>query len=296
MQVLTEKDIGPDKEPRVREVELNISMTDGFRMFCRQWRSSGEARRVIVCIPGTGGDAEFFRPIGIELAREGNGVYALDLRGFGNSVEKGLKRGDTSNFERHLQDLEEAVQHVSQAHSRKVFMFGHSHGCAYALWFAAHHPDLIDGLVMAAPPVAATSKVHRRYYLMFVLLLIFAPKTMYSFGQIEPEELANNPLIARKLSIRWLYGSKRYLLDKLIRNASQFQKPTLIIQGDADTSTLPEGAEALLKLLGAEDKSIHLFPNADHFLYGALFPTLDHGDPEKKRQVSSVVNNWLHTH
>ena len=175
-------------------------------------------------------------------------------------------------------------------------MFGHSHGCAYTLWFAANHPDLIDGLVLAAPPVAATSKVRRRYFLMFALLLIFAPKTMYSFGQSEPKELAKNPLIARKLSIRWLYGSKKYLLNTLFQNASQIRKPTLIIQGDADTTTLPEGAKTLLKSLGSKEKLIHLFPKADHFLYGALFPTLDYGDPEKKKQVANVVNEWLNIH
>ncbi len=277
----------------MQEVELNIPMTDAFHMFCRQWKSSGEAKRAIVCIPGTGGDAEFFRPIGTDLAGGGNEVYALDLRGFGNSVEKGLQRGDTSNFKRHLQDLEEAVRYITTAHSRKVFLFGHSHGCAYSLWLAANHPDLIDGLVLAAPPIAATSKVHRRYYLMFVLLLIFAPKTMHTFGQNEPKGLANNPLVARKLSIRWLYGSKRYLLDKLFQNASRIRKPTLIVQGGADKSTLPEGAERLLKLLKSEDKSIRLFPEAGHFLHGALFPTLYRGDPEKKREVVGVVSSWV---
>jgi len=284
----------------VQEVELIIPMTDGFHMFCRQWTSSGEAKRAVVCIPGTGGDAEFFRPIGTDLAARGNEVYALDLRGFGNSVETGLQRGDTSNFKRHLQDLEEAVRFIGTVQSKKVFMFGHSHGCTYALWLAANYPNLIDGLVLAAPPFAATSKVHRREFLKFALLLIFAPKTMYSFGQDRAERgsegLANNPLIAKSLSIRWLFGSKKYLLDKLFQNASQIQKPTLIIQGDLDTSTLPEGAQTLFDLLRVNDKSIHLFPNANHFLYGALSPTLDCGDPEKKLEVARVVSNWLNLH
>src|SRR5690348_10124932 len=107
----------------VQELDLNIPITDGFCMSCRQWKSSGEARRVIVCIPGTSGNAEFFRPIGIDLVAEGNEVYSLDLRGFGNSVEIGLQRGDTSNFKRHLQDLEDAVRYIQTAHSKKVFMF-----------------------------------------------------------------------------------------------------------------------------------------------------------------------------
>ncbi len=278
---------------RAQEIELTIPMIDGFRLFCRRWTSRSDPKRAIVCIPGSSGDAEFFRPIGAELAADESEVYALDLRGFGNSVENGLQRGDTSNFRRHLQDIEEAVQYIRQTHKGKLFMFGHSHGCAYVLWFASNYPGLVDGLVLAAPPIAATSKVHRRDFLMFALLLIFAPKTMYTFGQNEPKGLANNPLVARKLSIRWLYGSKRYLLDKLFQNASRIQKPTLIVQGGADKSTLPEGAERLLKLLKSEDKSIRLFPEAGHFLHGALFPTLYRGDPEKKREVVGVVSSWV---
>ena len=278
----------------VQEIELSISMTDGFHLFCRRWtKSSSGSKRIIVCLPGTGGDAQFFRAIGFKLAACGNEVYALDLRGFGMSVEKNLQRGDTSSFKRHLQDIEEAVRYIRRTHEGKLFMFGHSHGCAYVLWFASNYPSLTDGLVLAAPPIMATSKVRRREFVMFVFLLIFAPKTMYSFGQTELEELANNPLIARRLSIRWLYGSKKYLLDTLPRNASLVHKPTLILQGDADTSALPEGAQKLLGLLGTEDKSVHLFPRADHFLYGALFPFLDYGDPQKKGQVAKTISQWL---
>ena len=278
----------------VQESELKIPMTDGFGLYSRRWTvSTRDSKRTIVCLPGTGGDAQFFRPIASDLAGRGSDVYALDLRGFGKSVEKNLQRGDTSSFKRHLQDIEEAVRYIRRMHDGKVFMFGHSHGCAYVLWFGANHPSLTDGLVFAAPPLVATSKVHRREFLMFVVLLILRPKTMYSFGQDELEELAKDPLIARKLSIRWLYGSKKYLLDPLSQNAAGIQKPALILQGDADTSALPQGAQKLLGLLGSEDKTIHMFPSADHFLYGALFPVPGHGDHERMREVANVVGNWL---
>jgi len=278
----------------VLESELRIPMSDGFHLFCRRWtNSSSDSKRIIVCLPGTGGDAQFFRPIGNELAAYENDVYALDLRGFGNSVEKDLQRGDTSSFKRHLQDIEEAVRYICRAQEGKLFMFGHSHGCAYVLWFASNHPSLTDGLVLAAPPLEATSKVHRREFMMFVFLLIFAPKTMYSFGQNELPELANDPLIARKLSIRWLYGSKKYLLDTLSQNASRILRPTLILQGDADTSTLPNGAQKLLGLLGSADKSVHMFPRADHFLYGALFPVPGYSDSEKRSEVAKTIAQWL---
>jgi len=270
-------------------------MTDGFRLSSRHWKTSDDAKRAILCIPGTGGNCEFFRPIGRDLSGEGNDVYGLDLRGFGDSVEAGLQRGDTRSFPRQLRDLDEVIHSLHQAHE-KVFMFGHSHGCAYTLWYATNHPDALDGVILASPPVFATSKVRRSEYLKFALALIFTPKMMYSFGEEEIEELASNPLIARRVSIRWLYGSKKYLLDPLFRNASIIRKPVLIIQGDADTNTLSEGAQRLYATLKVEDKSIQIFPGADHFLYGALFPSFAYGDARKKRDVSDAVATWLINH
>src|SRR5713101_4595341 len=129
---------------------------------------------------------------------------------------------------------------------------------------------------------------------MFALSLIFRPKTMYSFGKPDgPEELTSNPLMARRLSIRWLYGSKKYLLSPLLQNAAKFQKPALIVQGDEDIVTLSEGAKTLFETLRSSEKSIKTFPSTDHFLYGALFPSLSYGDPMKKREVSDFVGRWL---
>jgi alpha-beta hydrolase superfamily lysophospholipase len=279
-----------------QELSEQIPMTDGFSISCRHWPSRGVTNRTIIGIPGTSGNAEFFRPIGIELAAQGNEVYAADLRGFGNSVEKGLERGDTHNFKRHLKDLDEIVQHIRLNHTGKLFMFGHSHGCAYTLWYAANHPDKLDGIILAAPPVtvSAGSKVPRSQYLMFALLLVFRPKTMYSFGKPDgPEELISNPLMAQRLSIRWLYGSKTNLVGPLLQNAARIQRPVLIVQGGEDTVALSEGAKTLFDTLGSNEKSIETFPSTDHFLYGALFPSLNYGDPIKKREVSGIVGRWL---
>ncbi len=274
----------------------HLTMSDGFLIFCRHWSASNETKRALVCIPGTGGNSEFFNPIGSALADEGTDVYGIDLRGFGNSVEQGLPRGDTSNFKRHLQDIDEIVQQIRGSAHRKVFMLGHSHGCAYTLWYAANHPHALDGIILASPPILATSKVHRSEYLKFALALIFKPKMMYSFSEEEIAELANNPLIARSVSIRWLYGSKKYLLDPLLKSAAQIQKPALILQGEADTNTLPEGARKLNEALGTKDKTIKIFPNADHFLYGAIFPSSSYGDPAKKQEVANEVNMWFRAH
>jgi len=164
----------------VEEFQERFKMSDGFDLFYRRWKAIGEVERSVICIHGIGCHSEFFRVMGQDLAADGAEVCALDLRGFGNSKEETLPRGDTSDFKRHLEDVKEVVDFVRKSHpGKKVYMFGHSLGGCYALWYAADHPDSLDGIILAAPAVVLGPKISRRDYIRFLFLLLFAPKTMY---------------------------------------------------------------------------------------------------------------------
>jgi len=288
----------------VEEVQDHFKMSDGFNLFCRHWKAVGKAKKSIVCVHGNGCHSEFFRPIGENLAANGVEVYSLDLRGFGNSKEEGLPRGDTRDFKRHMQDLDEAVGFVRKTHQgQKVYMFGHCLGACYALWYAANHPDSLDGVILAAPAIESGLRVPRRFYIKLPFLL-FAPKTVIDMCEAWPQSLKESeegkiwrqdPLCTTRVSWRWLGGTKT-LRDKALRNASQINKPTLIIQGEADDLAFPSGAKRLFESLAAEDKSLQTFPDADHWFYHAIFlkVTAKH-DPEKREQVFSTVKDWLKT-
>jgi hypothetical protein len=78
-------------------------MSDGFGIFYRSWRSQEKAKRVLLGLHGAGGHSGGFVFLGNRLAEDqGTDVYAVDRRGFGNSVEKGFERGNVSNFKRYI--------------------------------------------------------------------------------------------------------------------------------------------------------------------------------------------------
>ncbi len=121
-------------------VEQNFIIPDGFKIFYRKWDAVNTTERVVLCLHGIESHSGEFNFIGNELAQIGTQVYAFDRRGFGNSVEEKLLRGDTSNFNRHLEDINDIVKIVRTNHpGKKLFLLGHSIGCAYALWFSAHY-------------------------------------------------------------------------------------------------------------------------------------------------------------
>lgn len=278
------------------EVAHPFAMSDGFQLFCRRWKLSSVPKGAILCIHGTGENSEFFRPVAEDLAVAGYELYAIDLRGFGLSTETGLSRGDTRSFKRQLEDLVEVIGQIHMQ-NRPLFLLGHSHGCAYILWCAANHPEHVRGIILAAPPVESTSKVEKNKYLKFALLLLFRPKTMYTFADVrrqtsDPRIPPDSP-VARSVSIRWLYGTKKLLNDPLFEHAERTKLPSLILQGNQDTVTLPSGARRLLERLGTTDKDAQFFEGADHFLYDEFVPTrVDRSEPGQGQLVDVLVR-WL---
>ena len=289
------------------EIQDQFKMTDGFNLFYRCWEAGAEAERIVVGIHSGGGHSGDFRVVGPQLASDGNQVYALDLRGFGNSLEKGLPRGDTSNFERHLQDMDDTIGCVKRKHpNKKVYVLGYSMGGCYALWHAAHYPNSLDGLVLVAPAITVRVLSTRKTAVQLFLANLFAPRGMldsrkssYSEGK-DPEVLKlqlQDKLLAWELSHRYLANMRRILMDRAFENASHIQKPTLILQGEADVTALPEGAKRLYESLKAEDKSIQTFPEADHKFYDLFssIPLRAKHDPAKIAHLFSVLRVWLKT-
>jgi len=292
----------------VEEIQDHFEMTDGFNLFYRCWRASAEIERVVIGIHGGGDHSGDFKVIGPQLASDGNQVYAFDLRGFGNSREEGLPRGDTTDFKRHLQDIDEVIGHIQRNHpGKKIYVFGYSMGGCYALWYAAKYPDSLDGLVLVAPAIVVRTLSTRKTSIELFFANLFAPRRMYDpykSSYVEGRDLEDieimlqDPLGASKLSFGYLANIRKTLMDRALENASHIQKPTLILQGEADVSALPHGAKLLYESLRAKDKSIQTFPDANHWFYDTFSRAMPRAkyDPAKREHLFSVVRDWLRTH
>jgi alpha-beta hydrolase superfamily lysophospholipase len=281
-------------------------MTDGFNLFYRCWKVGGEIERVVVCIHGGGDHSGQFRVIGPQLASDGNQVYAFDLRGFGNSQEERLPRGDTRDFKRHLQDIDDTIRHVRKNHpDKKVYVLTISLGGNYALWYAARYPDSIDGLVLFAPGIIVRALSTRKAAIQLSFANLFMPRGMLDISRYaegsDPEVIKlylQDPLETFKFSYRYLANIRKTLVGRALENASHIEKPTLILQGEADVTALSHGAKRLYESLKAEDKSIQTFPEVTHGFYGIFgpFPLRAKHDPIKIEQLFSVIKDWLKKH
>jgi alpha-beta hydrolase superfamily lysophospholipase len=85
-------------------------------------------------------------------------------------------------------------------------------------------------------------------------------------------------------------------VEKALENASRIDKPTLILQGEADDVALPIGAKRLYESLRTEEKTIRTFPDADHGFLSHYATFSAKYDLAKREHAFSVVKDWLRTH
>jgi alpha-beta hydrolase superfamily lysophospholipase len=218
-----------------------------------------------------------------------------------------VPRGYVSDFERHLQDIDDFVVHLRDRHKgKKLYVFGHSLGGVYSIWYAANYSGTVDGLVLAAPAVvSAISNPKNRIKIGFGN--IFTPKKMHNpycspdNQNRDPEEIKlmlEDPLETWQLTVNYLSNVKKVLLKNVLANGSRIQVPTLILQGDADVVVQPAGAKQLYAKLGVSDKRLEIFVDAGHWFYDALSPVppRDKYDTAKREQFVATVKDWLKNH
>ncbi len=286
------------------ENEENLKMSDGFNLFCRHWSALKEPEKIVIFFHGIEVHSGAFRFMGPELANANCEVYAFDRRGSGKSKEPNLPRGDTVNFERHLEDLNEVVETVQKNHLEKeILIFAHSIGCAYALWYATHYPEQITGLILASPPVEAGFKLPIQDTVKVALSPVISHHSMYnlinkwplSFKESEEYKLiSEDELCTKEFGLGFLFSLQTKIANKMLQNASKVEKPVLIIQGDADVIALPNGSKLIMEKLASKDKNLQVFQGADHWFYQSIIPTMSSKySIEQKREVSTAAKNWI---
>jgi alpha-beta hydrolase superfamily lysophospholipase len=287
----------------VSEITELLMMTDGFKLFARHWTPSERTDKTVVCIHGLGSCCGCFKNIGLGLACRGIDVWGFDLRGFGNSKEDDVPRGDTKNFKLHLDDINEAINSIrSRSNCKKLFLLGHSLGGLYVLWQGATCTQAIDGLVLLAPSVVVKPIMAPDEQAKFISAVTSSPETMLNTGKSTfavGSELAKYLSVIGSFSIRYFMGLRRFIMhDNLFVNASKDKKPTLIIQGDADEDALPSGAKQLFDNIASEDKKLETIPGAKHTLFGTMLSPGKNFEASIKGQefILSLICSWIVEH
>src|SRR6516162_11837721 len=112
-----------------------VEGASGLRIFFRSLRPKAKPRAVVIIVPGFNAHSGYYTWVAEQFVATGLAVYAVDLRGRGNSDGE---RFYVENFEDYVRDVEAVVKVAkSQEPNLPFFLLGHSAGgvvsCLYAL-------------------------------------------------------------------------------------------------------------------------------------------------------------------
>jgi acylglycerol lipase len=125
--------------------EEKFAGTGGLNIFFRSWRPAVKARGLVVIVPGFNAHSGYYLWVADQFVASGLAVYAVDLRGRGQSDGE---RFYVQKFSDYLSDV---ANLVTLAKSREpglpVFLLGHSAGGVVACLYALEHQAELKGLI-----------------------------------------------------------------------------------------------------------------------------------------------------
>lgn len=211
-----------------------------------RYREAGKGRTTLVLVHGLGASADYWFRNGPPLAAAGFRVLAPDLPGFGYT--EGPEDGLT------VQEQVDALRAWSVALSLGPAVYvGHSLSCQTVLRLAAESPQMVKGLILAAPTGA--DGPHRRWRQALGLFLDAWREPWPLIPIVTAAYLRAGPYRYWKT---WRAGAE----DSPFEILPQVTTPTLVIVGTRDPVVREHEARSLAEKLPSGD--LVMIPGAAH--------------------------------
>ena len=248
--------------------EEKIAGAGGLSLFVRSWRPSGQARAVVAIVPGFNSHSGYYGWVADQLVDCGLAVYAVDLRGRGQSD------GERFYVEKFSEYVADAADLVKLAKSREpglpVFLLGHSAGGVISCLYTIDHQSELAGLICEsfafqtpAPEIALA---------VLKGLSHVAPHTHVL--HLKNEDFSRDPAVVRTMNEDPLTRAETQPTltvaemvradERLEKEFSRITLPVFILHGTLDKAARPSGSQFFFDHVGSTDKTLKLYEGYYH--------------------------------
>jgi len=259
----------------------------GLELFFRSWRPEGAVRGAVGIVHGFNSHGGYYSWVAEQLNASGLAVYAVDLRGRGQSA------GERFFVERFTDYVADVGALVGMARAREegapLFLLGHSAGGVISCLYALEHGSELAGLIcesfafrVPAPDIALAvlkglSHVAPHIHVLKLENEHFSrdPKVLHKMN--------DDPLIAHEVQPTQTVAEMVRADEQLQRSFSKLTLPLLILHGTADKATKPSGSQFFFETSGSRDKTLKLYEGHYHDLLNDL----------GKERVMADILEWL---
>ena len=270
--------------------EERVGTTGGLSLFVRSWHPAATARGLVVIVPGFNSHSGYYEWVAEELVAVDLVVYALDLRGRGQSD------GERFYVEKFTDYVDDVSAVVTLAKSREpglpTFLLGHSAGGVVACLYALDYPRELTGLIsesfaneIPAPDFALAvfkglGHIAPHAHILHLKNEIFTrdPKAV--------QVMDADPLIAHETQPTKTLAEMVRADERMKREFPSMTLPVLILHGTADQATKPSGSKRFYETVGSQDKTLKLYDGHYHDLLNDL----------DKESVMADIREWIVRH
>lgn len=199
-------------------------------------------------------------------------VFAFDMRGHGRSPgARGVVNLRTAIEDHH------AARDALAAPGKPFFLFGHSLGGLVTAASVAQDQDRVAGVILSAPALHIRAPFHLRAIAGVVGALapgarVAPPLDAAGLSRIaeEVEAYRNDPMVSDP-RVPARTGATAISISKSLWTLyPRWHAPVLVLHGEQDTATDPEGSKRFINSVGAADRHLELYPEGQHELLNDL--------------------------
>lgn len=270
--------------------EERIDGPSGLKLFTRSWRPAGRSRAVVVLCHGFNSQSGQYVWTADQLLNHGFAVYALDLRGRGQSEGERFYVNDISEY------VADVAAVVKVAKSREpglpVFLLGHSAGGLTSCIYTLEHQHELAGLICESfafqvpAPDFALAVIKGLSHIAPKLPLLKLKNADFSRDPKAVEALNADPFTAKEVQPAMTVAALARAADRLKTSFPRLTLPVFILHGTSDRATRPSGSQFFYDNVGSKDKTLKLYDGHYHDLLNDV----------GKEQVMADINGWIDKH
>ena len=267
--------------------EERIDSSKGIRIFVRAWTPPSAPRGVLVICHGVNSHSGQYLWAGAQFASAGLAVFALDLRGRGQSDGE---RFYVEHVDDYVSDVAATIALAKTRHpGLPLFLLGHSAGGVVSASYVLDHQSELTGFICESfafqvpAPGFALAAIKGLSHLAPRLPVLTLKNEDFSRDPDAVARLNSDPLTANESQPAITVAALVRADERLRQEFPRITLPVLIMHGTDDKATVCHGSEFFHQTAGSRDKTLKLYEGHYHDLLNDV----------GKEQVLEEMRGWI---
>ncbi|WP_210529932.1 alpha/beta hydrolase [Rubellimicrobium arenae] len=267
--------------------EEDFTSQGDMRIHMRSWLPQARPRAVVVICHGVNSHGGQHAWTAEQLVSHGFAVFAVDLRGRGQSEGPRFYVEDITEY---VADLRGLILIAKERHpGLPVYLLGHSAGGVVACTYVLDHQDEIDSLICESfafqvpAPGFVLSAIKGLSHIAPRLGVLRLQMKDFTRDPVALAALAADPLTSDEAQPAATVAALVRADERLHDSFGQITLPVLILHGTEDKATVCRGSEYFHEHAGSADKTLRLYEGHVHDLLNDL----------GKEEVLADIVSWI---